>query len=90
VGPTALFDKSFLQSLTIDESVWFDNFFLTNFCPIFNVETLADLGKPFKKGKKADQEVGIIARKFPDMHGPPANSTWISAQLTLRGRIPFR
>lgn len=28
MGPIALFDKSFLQSLTVDESVWFDHFFL--------------------------------------------------------------
>ena len=24
MGPTTLFDKSFLQSLSVDESVWFD------------------------------------------------------------------
>ncbi len=27
MGPIALFDKSFLQSLTVDELVWFDHFF---------------------------------------------------------------
>jgi hypothetical protein len=45
VGPITVFDKSFLQSLTVDESVWFDRFFVGVVCPIFYVETLADLSK---------------------------------------------
>lgn len=45
IGPIFLFDKSFLQSLSVDESVWFNNFFICNVCPIFYCETLADLGK---------------------------------------------
>lgn len=43
--PIALFDKSFLQSLSVDKSVWFDHFFLPVVCPLFFVETLADLTK---------------------------------------------
>jgi hypothetical protein len=45
MGPIALFDKSFLQSLALDESTWFDNFFYPTICPLFYVETLADLSK---------------------------------------------
>ena len=45
MGPITLFDKSFLQSLKIDESVWFDHFFLTNVCPLFYGETLGGLGE---------------------------------------------
>ena len=45
MGPIALFDKSFLQSLSVDESVWFDHFFLPVVSPLFFVETLADLAK---------------------------------------------
>jgi hypothetical protein len=71
MGPIALFDKSFLQSLSIDESVWFDHFFLTNVAPIFYVETLTDLNKPALKGRTPEREVSIIAEKFPDMHGIP-------------------
>ncbi len=71
MGPITLFDKSFLQSLSIDESVWFDHFFLTNVCPIFYVETLADLDKSPRKGRRPDEEVRIIADKFPEMHGMP-------------------
>ena len=70
--PIALFDKSFLQSLSVDESVWFDNFFLTNVCPLFYVETLADLEKSPREGQTPEQQVGIIATKFPEMHGTPS------------------
>jgi len=52
MGPILIFDKSFLESLTLDESVWLDNFFLSNITPIFYVETLADLEKRSKKGRK--------------------------------------
>ncbi len=70
MGPITLFDKSFLQSLNVDESVWFDNFFYSIICPIFYVETLADLKKP-KLHRPPEQEVGIIADKFPEMHCAP-------------------
>lgn len=71
MGPIILFDKSFLQSLSIDESVWFDHFFYPNVCPIFYVETLADLEKAVREGRTPEEEVGIIASKFPQMHGGP-------------------
>jgi len=71
MGPITLFDKSFLQSLNVDESVWFDHFFLTNVCPLFYVETLADLEKNVRKGRTPEEEVGMIANKFPEMHGTP-------------------
>ena len=45
MGPIALFDKSFLQSLSLDEAVWFDAFYMPVICPIFFVESLADLAK---------------------------------------------
>jgi hypothetical protein len=69
--PITLFDKSFLQALSVDESVWFDNFFYSNVCPLFYVETLADLEKSIRKGRTPEQEVGIIANKFPEIHGAP-------------------
>ena len=71
MGPITLFDKSFLQSLSLDESVWFDHFFLSNVCPLFYVETLADLEKSVRNGRTPEQEVRIIADKFPEMHGTP-------------------
>jgi hypothetical protein len=73
VGPIALFDKSFLQSLTVDESVWFDHFFLPVICPLFFVETLADLSKRDRPGTSRTPEdlVRIIADKTPVMSGAP-------------------
>jgi hypothetical protein len=95
MGPITLFDKSFLQSLSVDESVWFDHFFLTNVAPIFYVETLADLDKPASKGRSAEQEVIIIAEKFPDMHGMPCAhhaylciSNLLGISVPLTGQIP--
>lgn len=73
MGPIALFDKSFLQSLTLDESVWFDHFFIPVICPIFFVETLADLTKqPRASSTRLPQdEVRILADKSPVMSGAP-------------------
>lgn len=67
MGPTIIFDKSFLQSLSLDESVWLDNFFLTNITPIFYIEALADISKN-KKNRDAKKEVSILADKTPEMH----------------------
>ena len=71
MGPITIFDKSFLQSLSIDESVWFDNFYLVNISPLFYIETLADLAKEMSKGRTPDQIVGEIASKTPEMGGSP-------------------
>ena len=70
MGPITLFDKSFLQSLSADEAVWFDHFSLPVVCPIFYVETLADLAK--EPGKRSVEEiVADISRKFPEWSGAP-------------------
>lgn len=72
MGPIALFDKSFLQSLSLDESVWFDHFFLPVVCPLFFVETLADLAKQRKDGSRTpEEEVRVIADKTPVLSGAP-------------------
>ncbi|HEA68246.1 MAG TPA: hypothetical protein ENI07_15715 [Desulfobacterales bacterium] len=71
MGPITIFDKSFLQSLNIDESVWFDKFFMTNITPLFYVETLADLEKASRAGLTPEQEVGVIADKTPQMGSNP-------------------
>lgn len=72
MGPIALFDKSFLQSLSVDESVWFDHFFLPVVSPLFFVETLADLAKQRKDGSRSpEEEVRVIADKTPVLSGTP-------------------
>lgn len=90
MGPTALFDKSFLQSLTVDESVFFDQFFHTIICPLFHVETLADLDKAARKGKTPEDEVGIIADKVPQMHSAPTLShTELAIQNLVGNTVPM-
>ncbi len=73
MGPLTLFDKSFLQSLTVDESVWFDHFFLPVICPLFFVETLADLSKQMRPEEQRTPEelLRIISEKTPVMSGAP-------------------
>src|SRR5436190_8195558 len=96
MGPITLFDKSFLQSLTVDESVWFDHFFLAVVSPFFYVETLADLDK-FPGGTRTpEREVRVIADKFPDMHGAPcafhvnlALANLAGYPVPMNGRIPM-
>jgi hypothetical protein len=80
-----LFDKSFVQSLTVDESVWFDRFFYPVVCPIFYVETLADLSKKPRGDRTADAEVRIIADKFPEMSGSPCADHYNMAVLDILG-----
>jgi hypothetical protein len=94
VGPITLFDKSFLQSLSLDESIWFAHFFAPVVCPLFYVETLADLEK-VRKGRTAEQEVRIIADKFPEQSAYPCmhHAELVTASLLgwpvpMNGQIP--
>lgn len=64
MGPVLIFDKSTLQSLSLDEAVWLENFFHSNITPIFFIETLADLSKP-KTTRRAELLVAELARKTP-------------------------
>ena len=97
MGPITLFDKSFLQSLSVDESVWFDHFFLVNVCPIFYGETLADLDKTVREGRTPEQEVGIIADKFPEKRGFPCayhrdlclDELLLGFSVPLTGQVPM-
>jgi hypothetical protein len=94
MGPTTLFDKSFLQSLSLDESVIFDNFFHGVICPLFFIETLADLEKAVRQGRTPEQEVGIIADKTPEMSGLPnvhhstlALQNLLGQEIVMDGRV---
>ena len=65
IGPILLFDKSALQALSLDESVWFDAFFYPSITPLFFVETLADLEKEVAEGRTPEEVVGRLAEKTP-------------------------
>jgi hypothetical protein len=71
MAPRALFDKSFLQAINVDESTLFDNFFYTVIAPIFYVETLADLAKSPRPGRTAEEEVSSLADKTPEVNSAP-------------------
>ena len=95
IGPILIFDKSFLQSLNVDEAVWLDNFFLTVITPLFFVETLADLEKEVHRGRTPEQVVGSLAYKTPDLqsymaahHGTLLWADLHGQKVPMDGRIP--
>src|ERR1035437_8416665 len=95
MGPITLFDKSFLQSLNIQEAVWFDQYSLANVCPMFFAETLADLSKEGRRGRTAAEEVAIIAEKFPEIGGVPCAyhvdliyADLIGYSVPMTGQVP--
>jgi hypothetical protein len=94
-GPITIFDKSALQSLSMDESVWLDAFFLIDVVPLFYVETLADLEKQVAEGKSPEDLVGMLAAKTPPTASPTAHhNSLILAELKgwsapMDGRVPI-
>lgn len=96
MGPITLFDKSFLQGLSVDEAVWFDHFFYPVIAPLFYVETMADLEKVPKGDRTAEQVVATIAAKTPQMSGGPvyfhrylAQGALLGHAVPMDGRIPI-
>jgi hypothetical protein len=68
-GPVIIFDKSTIQTLTVDESVLLDNFYMSNIVPVFFAECLADLERDMRLAKsKGSPEslVGALATRTPD------------------------
>lgn len=95
VGPHLIFDKSALECLSIDETNWLDNFFLTVISPLFFMETLADLEKEVGKGRTPEQIVGSLAIRTPDMqstacayHQTILHSVLAGGDVPLDGRVP--
>jgi hypothetical protein len=90
-----IFDKSALQSFSLDETNWLDHFYRTIITPLFFAEVLADLEKEVGKGRTPDQIVGELAHKTPDMNSTPcvhharlATSVLYGHDLPMNGRIP--
>lgn len=82
MGPIIIFDKSFLESINPDESVWLDNFYLSNITPLFFIETLADLEKEIRKGRTPEDVVGSIAYRTPEQGRPNIHhKTLLEAEL---------
>jgi hypothetical protein len=71
MGPIVLFDKSIIEMLNLDEAAIFDLMFLSNLCPIYLTEVLADLEKE-KPGERAREKVvADVAKKTPCIHSYP-------------------
>jgi hypothetical protein len=70
-GPILIFDKSLLEALSPDESVWLGQFYRVNMTPLFFVETLADLEKEVDGGRTPEQVVGRLAEKTSVMGADP-------------------
>ena len=77
-GPILIFDKSALESLNVDESVWLDNFYLMNITPLFYVETLADLEKAV-----------AVRQAYRARPLPPLRSGSGRDDRMFAGRVPF-
>lgn len=66
-GPSLLFDKSTLESLSVNEAVLLDNFYRSTITPLFFVECLADLEREmFRMKGTPEQLVGSLAERTPD------------------------
>jgi hypothetical protein len=66
-GPSLLFDKSTLESLSVNEAVLLDNFYRSTITPLFFVECLADLEREMHRMKGTpEQLVGSLAERTPD------------------------
>jgi hypothetical protein len=68
MGPSLVFDKSFLQSLSVDEAVMLDQMFTCIVTPVFIVETLADLAKEAGSERPAAKAVASLAERTPVAH----------------------
>lgn len=91
MGPIALFDKSFLDSLNPDEAVWFDHFLLANVCPMFYVEAQSDLAKEGSERGTPEELVRRLANKFPDFSGSPnVHHTTTCTAALLGEEVPMQ
>jgi hypothetical protein len=86
MGPITVFDKSFLQSLNLDESVWFDHFFYPIITPLFYIECLADLESRPRNGLSPEDHLSSLAAKTPQMAGTPCHFHQALCLNNLLGR----
>jgi hypothetical protein len=89
-GPILLFDKSVLQSLSVDEAVWLDTFYFPCVTPLFFTETLADLEKEVQKGRSPEDVVGNLAEKTPIGGAINVHHHTLSANELLGNTVELR
>lgn len=86
MGPSLIFDKSFLQSLTVDEAALLDQLYQCIITPIFFVETLADLSKPENVRRPPEHVVGGLAERTPVCSSALTEGHWRLIIDSLAGR----
>ena len=95
-GPSLIFDKSSLESLSLDEAVLMDHFYMSTVTPLFYVECLADLEKTIRSKSTPEQLVGSLADRTPEEGANPNvhHLTILQAELsrqfdltTVYGRV---
>lgn len=76
-GPVIIFDKSTIQTLTVDESVLLDNFYTSNIIPVFFAECLADLERDMQRAKSKGSPESLVGRSPHEhrTHKPAATSS---------------
>lgn len=83
-GPSLLFDKSTIESLSLNEAVLLDNFYRSTITPLFFVECLADLEREMRRMKGSpEQLVGSLAERTPDCQ----SSTNVHHMAILKGEL---
>jgi hypothetical protein len=83
-GPSLLFDKSTLESLSLNEAVLLDNFYRSTITPLFFVECLADLEREMRRMKGSpEQLVGSLAERTPDCQ----SATNVHHMAILKGEL---
>ena len=63
MGPIIILDKSTLQSLSINEIIILNKYYLLNIVPVLTIEILGDLKKPSKRSI-SEKKVTILANKL--------------------------
>lgn len=63
MGPNLILDKSTLQSLSSDELIFLNKYFIVNIPPILIMEICGDLSKPDKQGAISKEQVQLLAKK---------------------------
>lgn len=86
MGPSLIFDKSFLQSLSVDEAAMLDQLYQCVVTPIFFVETLADLGKADDKRRPPHRVVSGLAERTPVCGSATNEGHWNLLLASLEGR----
>jgi hypothetical protein len=82
MGPCVILDKSALEALSVDESVWLEALLDANVVPVFYVEVLADLEKSARQGQTPEAAVGRLAEKTPTNAYPNVHHrTMVLAEL---------